>query len=317
MNVEQCKLPKRYGDDQFMVHRLVPGDAIERGLIYSLMEASGVFNTRLPAIAYGSNQPHEKVHALVIPYSAPTPEYTHYMQAHDGSSASQEEWYKRERDFYLPFSRTPLYARWDVHGRLECKLILTEGEQSVVADDGGEMQYIGRDLGPIYLSVGTDITYPGDGRSVMTIYWESPLTMWNPPGSDVGMCLHGKTPHVYFKPRDLEAPGYFGPSAPRPGKYEMVAQKLDEIEAEMKSIGFWAETPPPDEEIRYGEAWLQFRTIPRLRKVIEERGQWPEDFNVGSNPYREFEGYGGVDHLCRLMLELDRLVAKRGGEGND
>lgn len=113
-------------------------------------------------------------------------------------------------------------------------------------------------------------------------------------------------------------------AAPRrtrmPPAYEVVAAKIDAIEAEMKRIGYWQETPLAPEQYDFHAAfasdtmvfpqWLQFILIPRVRAIIAERGAFPAASQVGAYAVREFDTYGpDVDRLTTLLIEFDQLFA--------
>ena len=64
--------------------------------------------------------------------------------------------------------------------------------------------------------------------------------------------------------------------------YARVAQKIVDIEAEMKNIGYWSQEPLPDDAHDFRQTfamdtmafpqWIQFILIPRVKAVIEQRG---------------------------------------------
>ena|SRR5687768_7914780 len=99
--------------------------------------------------------------------------------------------------------------------------------------------------------------------------------------------------------------------------YEVVEQKIDEIEAEMKRIGMWQEEDLPPEAYEFkapfgmgsmaGQQWLQFILIPRVRGIIEKGGQFPKSSEVSAWAVREFDGYEEAGDLVTLLYEFDRL----------
>ncbi len=119
--------------------------------------------------------------------------------------------------------------------------------------------------------------------------------------------------------------GLFRNPAPKAGKmsrmpptYEQVARKIDAIEAEMKRIGFWQETPLAPEQYDFRAAfagdtmafpqWLQFIFIPNVRAIIAQQGKFPASSQVGAYAVREFDTYGeDVGPLAILLSEFDRL----------
>ena len=93
--------------------------------------------------------------------------------------------------------------------------------------------------------------------------------------------------------------------------------KLAEIEAELKRIRFWQNTPLKPEQYRFTRAfaldtmaysqWLQFIFVPRVQAIIDQRGQFPKQSNVGVQAIREFDTVPEAAELTRLLCEFDRL----------
>jgi uncharacterized protein YqcC (DUF446 family) len=99
--------------------------------------------------------------------------------------------------------------------------------------------------------------------------------------------------------------------------YDEVERRINEIEAEMKSIGYWQDDPLPPEAYNFTRAfggdtmafsqWLQFIFILRVRSIIAEKGQFPSRSMVGAQAVREFDGDDRADRLVRLLNEFDAL----------
>ncbi|HET7375538.1 MAG TPA: YqcC family protein [Anaerolineae bacterium] len=93
--------------------------------------------------------------------------------------------------------------------------------------------------------------------------------------------------------------------------------KIDEIETELKHIGFWQTEPLQAEQYNFSQAfamdtmtfsqWLQFVFIPRVNDLIAEHGQFPKSSSVGAQAVREFDGIVHSDHLITLLSEFDAL----------
>lgn len=101
-----------------------------------------------------------------------------------------------------------------------------------------------------------------------------------------------------------------------------ISRKLDQIEAEMRRIGFWQATPPdllamidrgeissfldaPSFEI-----WLQAVFLPTARIAID-RNALPTDSQVGLMAMRQYDYHSSVPeahYLVRLLYEFDELV---------
>jgi len=104
----------------------------------------------------------------------------------------------------------------------------------------------------------------------------------------------------------------------KPPDYAAVTAKLDEIEAEMRSIGMWQDQPLPPEQYAYTRAfagdtmafdqWLQFVLIPRAREIVATRGAFPPFSEVAAQAAREFDTHPlDTSHLQTLLYEFDRL----------
>jgi len=106
---------------------------------------------------------------------------------------------------------------------------------------------------------------------------------------------------------------------------EILLQKLDEIEAEMKRIGYWVATPPdwqtqskPNEIRSYLDApsfelWLQTFFLPHARQAIHTNTV-PADSQVGRIAMRQYDYHSVVAEAHRLMQllnEFDDLVIIR------
>ena len=98
-----------------------------------------------------------------------------------------------------------------------------------------------------------------------------------------------------------------------------VAEIADEIEAELKRLGWWMDDPPSEETVVAGGAfgmnavafatWLQVVFVTRLRQAATGEFPLPSSSQVSTFATREFDGYReDVDPLMRLLYEVDRLV---------
>jgi uncharacterized protein YqcC (DUF446 family) len=102
--------------------------------------------------------------------------------------------------------------------------------------------------------------------------------------------------------------------------YSLVEKKLTAIEAEMRRIGLWQRAPLPEAAYTFQEAfamdtmafpqWLQFVFIPRVKSIVQARGEFPASSNVGTQAIREFDGYAAAAKLISLLGEFDELFDK-------
>ena len=103
--------------------------------------------------------------------------------------------------------------------------------------------------------------------------------------------------------------------------YSEAERKISEIEAEMKRIGCWSFEPLPEEAYEFQQAfamdtmafsqWLQFILIPRVRSIIEQKGDFPSESMVGVQAVREFDGDATASGLVTLLGEFDDLFRSR------
>lgn len=99
-------------------------------------------------------------------------------------------------------------------------------------------------------------------------------------------------------------------------------QKLDEIEAEMRRIGFWIPVPP-EWEVRVAkgdynsyldaptfENWLQTVFLPKAR-LAAETGDLPSESQVGTMAMRQYDYHSFVPEaqdLLKMLFAFDDLV---------
>jgi uncharacterized protein YqcC (DUF446 family) len=88
-------------------------------------------------------------------------------------------------------------------------------------------------------------------------------------------------------------------------------QKLNEVEAEMKAIGYWSDASLSDTGQKTFEHWLQFQFLPTARRRIETR-DLPRDSSVGLMAMRQYDYHSFVpeaQRLLSLLREFDRQVS--------
>ncbi|HEX9988279.1 MAG TPA: YqcC family protein [Chloroflexia bacterium] len=100
--------------------------------------------------------------------------------------------------------------------------------------------------------------------------------------------------------------------------YDSVQKAIDDIEAELKRLDWWQEQRPPEEMFDFKMAfgmdtmpfsfWLQFVLIPRVKDIIESRGEFPNSSNLGTHAVREYDGVYEADDLVRMLTAFDRLI---------
>ncbi len=100
---------------------------------------------------------------------------------------------------------------------------------------------------------------------------------------------------------------------------EKITSILDEIESELKLIGFWQTNPPEFKVANYLEApsfelWLQSIFIPNARAATRNN-KYPNNSQVGQMAFRQYDYHTHVKEaqkLIRLLNEFDNLINTRG-----
>jgi uncharacterized protein YqcC (DUF446 family) len=101
-------------------------------------------------------------------------------------------------------------------------------------------------------------------------------------------------------------------------RYDSVQKAIDEIEAELKRLGWWQEERPPEKmfdfKMAFGmdtmpfSSWLQFILIPRVKDIIESRGEFPKSSYLGTHAIREYDGVYEADDLISMLATFDKLI---------
>lgn len=101
-------------------------------------------------------------------------------------------------------------------------------------------------------------------------------------------------------------------------KDKRVITLIDEIEAEMKLIGYWNENPPKFKVNNYLESpsfelWLQCIFIPNALKAAKN-GEYPNTSQVGVMAFREYDYHSHISeaqNLLGLLQKFDKLVVSK------
>jgi uncharacterized protein YqcC (DUF446 family) len=101
----------------------------------------------------------------------------------------------------------------------------------------------------------------------------------------------------------------------QPTQQEVICY-ADQIEAEMRRIGFWQSAPLRPEQLHFKQAfamdtmafaqWLQFIFLPRVREAAATN-EFPSSSSVGAQAVREFDGDTNAGELVTLLSEFDAL----------
>lgn len=108
------------------------------------------------------------------------------------------------------------------------------------------------------------------------------------------------------------------PSRAPTDKDRNILAALDEIETEMKKIGFWKDGAP-EQEVGNAlaaptfELWLQCVFLPNARKAATN-GKYPKESQVGVMAMRQYDYHSCVEqalNLVSLLHDFDRLVTSK------
>ena len=105
---------------------------------------------------------------------------------------------------------------------------------------------------------------------------------------------------------------------PSPNIYSLAEKKSNEIEGELKRLNRWDDKPLPADKFKdmgaFGSntmtfvQWLQFVLILRIRQIVSQGGDFPNNSMVGTYAIREFDGDHEAGRLKELLCELDEIV---------
>ena len=99
-----------------------------------------------------------------------------------------------------------------------------------------------------------------------------------------------------------------------------VADRLLQIEIELRQMGAWEDNPPPDEALQSTKPfavdtleftqWLQFVFVWRMKVLIENQQPLPEVSGMAPMAEEHFRGRAESGHgLIRELAEMDRLLS--------
>ncbi|PXX91532.1 pseudouridine synthase [Marinobacter vulgaris] len=101
-----------------------------------------------------------------------------------------------------------------------------------------------------------------------------------------------------------------------------VADRLLQIEIELRQMGAWESDPPPDEALQSAKPfavdtleftqWLQFVFVWRMKVLIENQQPLPEVSGMAPMAEEHFRGRAESGRgLIRELAEMDRLLSGR------
>ena len=96
-----------------------------------------------------------------------------------------------------------------------------------------------------------------------------------------------------------------------------VSAAADAIEAAMREVGMWSDTPPEPAAYEFQMAfamdtmafsqWLQFVFLPRVRELVAAGGPLPSQSQVAAQAVREWDGYHEAGPVLDALHAFDAL----------
>ena len=98
-----------------------------------------------------------------------------------------------------------------------------------------------------------------------------------------------------------------------------LALAVDEVEAELRRMGWWQDTPPEPERMQFRQPfamdtlafsqWLQFVFVPAARSMIAGERALPPSSMLAPHAVREYDGQEEETwQLCNLLRRVDAAV---------
>jgi uncharacterized protein YqcC (DUF446 family) len=104
-------------------------------------------------------------------------------------------------------------------------------------------------------------------------------------------------------------------------RYQAAAAYADRIERELRALNAWQSDRPPagayeSEAAFFADTmtfyqWLQFVLLPRVREIVEQRGQFPGESSVGAYAVRALDGRDADGGLIELLSEFDGFIERK------
>ncbi|HKE27605.1 MAG TPA: YqcC family protein [Bryobacteraceae bacterium] len=104
--------------------------------------------------------------------------------------------------------------------------------------------------------------------------------------------------------------------------YQAAAVYADRIERQLRARNAWQAEPPPAGAFESQTAffadtmtfyqWLQFVLVPRVREIVERRGQFPAKSSVGAYAVRELDGTDADGELIEALCAFDDFIERNG-----
>lgn len=103
-----------------------------------------------------------------------------------------------------------------------------------------------------------------------------------------------------------------------PNLYELLAEKVREIERELQVLKRWQDEPLPNDKFEnmgaFGsntmtfEQWIQFVLIPRIDGIVNNKDELPSESMLSTYAVRAFDGDPDAAKLTDLLYDIDQLI---------
>ncbi len=108
-------------------------------------------------------------------------------------------------------------------------------------------------------------------------------------------------------------------------RIQRLASWLARLEAELRRLGLWAATPPPEAALASRlpfccdtltfPQWLQFVFLERMRRLVESDAPLPRVCGIAPMAEVWFAGSAtDVEHLLEILRNIDDLLSGHGGK---
>ncbi|MCX7048426.1 MAG: YqcC family protein [Candidatus Sumerlaeota bacterium] len=99
--------------------------------------------------------------------------------------------------------------------------------------------------------------------------------------------------------------------------YKRATQYMEKLEAALRANGLWPGEPPrKPAEVKgaFGcenmpfTQWLAWILIPRVREIVTERGEFPDESAVAVYAMREFDGVPDAQEALVVLMDFDGMI---------
>ena len=109
-----------------------------------------------------------------------------------------------------------------------------------------------------------------------------------------------------------------GMKADESARLAALRSAISELEAELRRMGWWQETPIEPERMHFRQAfgmdtmafsqWLQFVLVPAAHSMLAGERPMPPSSMLAAHAVREFDGQDEANGLCDILRRVDAAV---------